>query len=104
MGGAVLLTIAFAAGIDFGALASPGLFWLLMAALFPQLVGHSLLTWALRRTTPTVVGLATLAEPVGSTVLGAVLLAERPDLLIVIGCAVTLGGVALGLLARDDSD
>lgn len=101
VGGVVLLVVALVVGVDFGGLASPGLGWLLMAALFPQLVGHSLLTWSLRRTTPTTVGLATLAEPVGSTVLGAVLLAERPDLLIVLGCVVTLCGVAVGLTARN---
>ncbi len=103
VGGVLLLAIALVAGIDFAGLASPGLLWLLMAALFPQLVGHSLLTWSLRHTTPTTVGLATLAEPVGSTMLGALLLAERPDLLIVVGCGVTLCGVAVGLLARDES-
>lgn len=67
--------------------------WLLLAALVPQLVGHTLLTWALRWATPTAVGISTLGEPVGATLLGWAWLAEVPSATVLAGCAITLAGV-----------
>lgn len=70
--------------------------WIALSALVPQVVGHTLLTYALRRATPTEVGLATAAEPVLSTLLAWFWLAEVPTSLVFCGCAVTLVGVVLG--------
>ena len=55
------------------------LLWLLLAALIPQLVGHTLLTTALRQATPTQVGLATIGEPVGTTLIAWIWLDEIPS-------------------------
>lgn len=82
------------------AMALPGaeaLGWIAMSALVPQVIGHSLLTRALRDATPTVVGLSTCAEPVLSTLLAALLLEERPGGWVLVGCAVTLSGVLVGV-------
>jgi len=74
--------------------------YLALAALLPQLVGHGLLTWALRHTSPTVVGIATLGEPVGSTLLGWLWLGEVPGAATLAGCAIVLAAVALALSRR----
>lgn len=71
--------------------------WLLLGALVPQLVGHNLLTWVLRRTAPTVVGLATVGEPVVSAALGWIWLDEPVALLTGLGCGVVLAGIAVGV-------
>lgn len=70
--------------------------WIALSALVPQVVGHTLLTFALRRATPTEVGLATAAEPVLSTLLAWLWLTEVPTSVVLGGCAVTLVGVILG--------
>lgn len=88
---------AIAGGAEIGWPTPASVFWIAMSALIPQLIGHTALTWALRHTSPTAVGLATTAEPVLSTVLAALWLAEVPPLMVLVGGAITLGGVILGL-------
>jgi len=68
-----------------------------LAALVPQLVGHNLLTWSVRYTTPTVVGTASLGEPVGAALLGWAWLGEPVSLTVGLGCALTLVSVFLAL-------
>ena len=97
VGGLTLLATAAATGV----LTMPStaaLGWLTLAALVPQLVGHSLLTWALRHTRPTVVGLATIGEPIGSTALGWMIFGERVGVVVAVGCAITLAAVVLALV------
>jgi drug/metabolite transporter (DMT)-like permease len=65
--------------------------------LVPQLVGHSLLTWALRHTGPASVAMATVGEPVGATLLTWWWLHESPTPTVLLGCSVTLIGVGLAL-------
>lgn len=74
--------------------------WIALAALLPQLIGHTLLTSALRRATPTEVGLATAAEPVLSTLLAWVWLNELPTPVVLLGCGVALIGVVVGVAGR----
>ncbi|MDQ3034650.1 MAG: DMT family transporter [Myxococcota bacterium] len=103
--GALVLAIAWLATAPLASLSASALpsmqalGWIAMSALIPQLVGHTLLTRALRRATPTVVGLATCSEPVLSTLLAIPILGERPEPVVLIGCAVTLAGVLGGVRA-----
>jgi drug/metabolite transporter (DMT)-like permease len=97
VGGVVLLVTARSLGVDPLPASREAWMWLTLSALLPQMVGHSLLTWSLRHTTPTVVGLATVGEPVGATVLGVLLLHEIPGGLTLLGCAVTLAAVVIAL-------
>ncbi|HUK66405.1 MAG TPA: DMT family transporter [Anaeromyxobacteraceae bacterium] len=66
-----------------------------LLALVPQLLGHSLLNWALRWLSGTFVALAILAEPIVSTLLAIPVLGERPRLHQLVGGAVLLAGVGL---------
>jgi drug/metabolite transporter (DMT)-like permease len=73
---------------------------LFLLAVGPQLIGHSSLNWALRHLPAAAVGVVTLGEPVGSTVLACFLLGEVPTPLQVAGGALILGGIYLSLQRR----
>ena len=64
-------------------------------ALGPMLLGHTGMNWALKYLPAYVVNLTTLGEPVGATLLGALIPAIRqiPSVTTLLGGAVVLGGV-----------
>jgi len=97
VGGVALLLGALLAGIPIEASSRAALGWIVLSALVPQLIGHNLLTWALRHAKPTLVGMATVGEPVGSTILGWWLLSEAVSPQVALGCAITLTGVLLAM-------
>ncbi|MBI5878820.1 MAG: DMT family transporter [Chloroflexi bacterium] len=70
------------------------LMFVLLAAV-PQLLGHSAYNFALRHLSATLVSVATLGEPIGSTLLAALILGEQPPAVVLIGGLVVLGGIAL---------
>jgi len=78
----------------------PSLGWVAMTALISQLVGHTALTWALRHASPTLVALATTAEPVIASVITLLWLGELPAMLVIVGSAITLCGVVVGMTGR----
>jgi len=67
--------------------------WLTLVAVFPQIVGHSALNWALGHVTATFVALAVLAEPIGSTLLAWIVLQEPPTFSTLIGGLLILVGI-----------
>lgn len=69
--------------------------FLVLVALVPQVLGHSLLNWSLARVTATLVSIAVMAEPVVSTVLALVLLREAPPITSYAGGVVILTGIYL---------
>ncbi len=73
---------------------------LLVAAVVPQLVGHGLLTWSLRAATPTQVGVATVGEPVGASLLAWWIFAEVPGPWTLVGCACTSCAVLIAARLR----
>lgn len=72
----------------------------LWLGLLPGIVGHGLLNWAVRRVPVHVVSLAALLEPAGAAVLAWLLLAEVPVARELLGAALLIAGVALGLPRR----
>ena len=72
-----------------------------LMALGPQLLGHSLLNWALRYLSAPAVSIAILGEPVISTALAAPILGEPPGIVRIVGGAIILAGVYVAL--RDES-
>lgn len=50
--------------------------WLVLLAVVPQLLGHTIFNWALKYLYTALVSISLLGEPVGSTVLVALLLEE----------------------------
>jgi len=83
-----LVALALAAGAPLGGFGRESWLALLALAVGPQLLGHSSFNWALKYLSATLIALAILGEPVGSTILAWWLLEEPVG-------AVKLGGMAL---------
>lgn len=69
----------------------------LYLGLVPGVIGHGLLNWAVRRMPVHIVSLAVLLEPLGSTALAWVVLSRGVTAFEVLGAAVVLLGVVLGM-------
>jgi drug/metabolite transporter (DMT)-like permease len=69
--------------------------WLWVMALGPQILGHTLLNWALRYVEASIISGTILAEPVVSALLAWLILSEAPGLATVFGGAVVLVGLCL---------
>ena len=69
--------------------------WLLFLAMAvgPGVLGHTVINWVLEEVESTVVGVALVGEPVGSTILAALLLGEIPGMLTVVGGGIVLAGI-----------
>ncbi|NUB91716.1 DMT family transporter [Haloterrigena sp. SYSU A558-1] len=83
--------------------AYPAREWLLFLgmAVGPGVFGHTVVNWTLKHLESVVVSVAWLGEPVGSTVLAVLLLAEVPDAVTIAGGAVVLAGIYLTTVGRD---
>ena len=66
---------------------------LVLLALVPQLIGHSSLNLAVRLIPVTLVSVAILGEPVGATILGALIIGEAPTVNELFGGVLILGGI-----------
>ena len=95
VGGSTLLVAAALLGIPLIPPTSDAFFWIVMATLIPQLIGHTALTYALRFASPTAVSMATVAEPAGAALLAWVILSEQLSLTVALGCLLTMGAVTL---------
>ena len=81
-----------------------GYVWVIATGLVPQLIGHSALNYALAYLPATYVSLATQMEPILSAFVAALIFAEIPGPLQIIGGAVILGGVILASLGQSGND
>jgi drug/metabolite transporter (DMT)-like permease len=78
---------------------APQVFALFLAiAIFPQLIGHSSLNWALGFLPAAYVAIVAVSEPVGATILAIIVFREIPSLLVVGGSIIILAGVFLASL------
>ncbi len=96
-GAMALWLTALTQGIPFEAASTDALIYLALAALIPQLIGHTSLTWVLRFKRPTIVGIATVGEPIGATLIGWLWLDLGVDSTTAIGCLVTMTAVGVAL-------
>ena len=65
----------------------------ILLALFSTVLGHSIFSWCLKYFSPSFVSASKLCEPVVAAILAAILFAELPSLLQILGAALILGGV-----------
>jgi drug/metabolite transporter (DMT)-like permease len=70
--------------------------WVILIAVIPQLIGHSLINWSLGHLPASYVSLSLLGEPVGSALLALVVLQEHPSVIQTIGAIVIILGLILG--------
>ncbi len=64
-------------------------------AIVPQIGGHTLYNWALRYVPAPLVSVSLVGEPIGSSLLAWILLAELPSTLVAIGALLALAGIFL---------
>lgn len=69
--------------------------WLVCLAVIPQLIGHTSYNWSLKHFSTTYVSIALQGEPIGSTLLGILLLREVPTPVKVAGGLVILIGIVV---------
>jgi drug/metabolite transporter (DMT)-like permease len=67
--------------------------WVVLVAVIPQLIGHSLINWSLGHLPASYVSLSLLGEPVGSALLALVFLREQPSTLQFTGAFVIMLGL-----------
>ncbi|MFQ5942973.1 MAG: DMT family transporter [Anaerolineales bacterium] len=77
--------------------------WLVLLAVFPQLIAHTSYNWALGYAAAAIVSLVLLAEPVASSVLALVFLDETPTTLRLAGGILILAGIGLGSYRTDST-
>ena len=93
MAAIVMLIILFVSGQTLFGYSPMTYLWLLLIAIFPQLIGHSTYNWALRYLPVALVAVVTLGEPIGSSILAFVILKEIPTILQIIGGILILAGI-----------
>lgn len=96
-----LLAFAAANGSPLTGLPLESYLWMALAALVPQVVGHTILNWALGYVPVTNLTLAVRAEPVLATLLAIPILDEIPPWTVVPGGALLLLGVYLAARSED---
>ena len=94
---ALLLGLALATRTPLGGHPASAYVFIVLLALVPQLIGHNAMNWALGSLSAAVVAVAILGEPVGSALIGAVVLGEVPGVVEALGGAVVLSGVYVAL-------
>jgi drug/metabolite transporter (DMT)-like permease len=97
---AVLLPLALLTDSDLWGYSAETWFWLFTITVGPQILGHTVLNWALAYVEASIISGAILAEPVVAAVLAWLLLSETPGSPTVIGGAIVLSGLYLLLRGR----
>jgi drug/metabolite transporter (DMT)-like permease len=77
--------------------------WLILLALVPQLLGHSIFNWSLKYIPVSLVSVTLLGEPVGSTVLAYFILQELPGWVKISGAVLILAGIWLAARTGEDN-
>ncbi len=67
--------------------------YLVLLAVIPQLMGHTIFNWALGYLSAAYVSITLLGEPIGSTILAYIILHERPTLIKILGGVLILVGI-----------
>ena len=88
-----LIAVCLVAGHTFSGYPRQTYLMFFLLAAVPQIIGHSSYNWALKYLPATLVGVATLGEPIGSTILACFILNETPTLAKIGGGALILTGI-----------
>ena len=81
----------------------PVYLYVLLMAIFSQLIGHTSINWSLRWLSTPLVTLAILFEPIGSSILGFLLFKEIPSIFVFIGAIFILVGVIFAIVSFQDN-
>jgi drug/metabolite transporter (DMT)-like permease len=75
-------------------------FYILLMAIFSQLIGHTCFNWAVTQVSPTFLSLIILFEPVVSSFLGWIFFREIPSFMTICGGIIILSGVAVAIVGE----
>jgi drug/metabolite transporter (DMT)-like permease len=75
-------------------------FYILLMAIFPQLIGHTAFNWAINQISATLVTLTILFEPVLASLLGMIIFQEIPPIQVILGGIIILTGVAVAIMGK----
>ncbi len=79
--------------------------WLILLALIPQVIGHSLINWSLGVMPAYYVAISLLGEPIGSTILAIFILKEIPTTSEIISAGIILLGIVIAITgSKNTSD
>lgn len=96
----VLILFSLSLKKPFFGFSSSTYLYLFLLALIPQLIGHTTFNWALRYLSTSIVAIAILGEPVGSTLLAYFILKEGLTVLKIVGGSLILIGISIALQKR----
>ena len=95
-----LVFLAWVQGDSFFGYPSKDYLLFFLLAVFPQLIGHTSVNWALKFFSASVVAVFILGEPVGAAILAYLILGENPGRNLLWGGGLVLLGIYLG--AREE--
>ncbi len=95
MAAIVLIVIMFGMGESPLGYPAAAYLWMVLLALIPQMLGHSIFNWSLKYIPVSLVSVTLLGEPVGSTILAYFILQENPGWMKIIGAFLILAGIWL---------
>ena len=99
-----LTIISFITGDGMTGYGSMNIFWALMLAIFPTMLGHSLYSWSLKYVSPVFMSTSVLLEPVFSTIMAVFLFKEIPVFMQITGIIIIIIGVVTYSLAKDANE
>lgn len=73
----------------------------IIAALAPSLIGHATYNYSMRNLPAFIVGVAILGEPIGATILGVIMLNQRPDPITILYAGIILIGIVLTSVSQN---
>lgn len=100
---ALLLAAATLSGAALGGFSARTWLWIVLLAAVPQGIGHTVFNHVLRDVEPTMVAIAIMGEPIGSTLLAWGIFKEPPPWSVVVGGALILAGIYVAVSGRGGS-
>lgn len=100
----ILISLSLFSGYGFNGYSRGVYFWMILLAIVPQLLGHSILNWLLGFLPAIYVAISLLGEPVGSSILAWFILKEIPTIIEIIGAILILTGILITTLIRQNQD
>lgn len=94
----VLLIFCFVIKLPLNGYNPTSYIWLLLLAIIPQLFGHSVINWVLGILPASIVSIALLGEPVGSSILAWIIIGEVPSWVEIIGGGFIILGISLSMI------
>lgn len=99
-----LIVLCLAMGHSFSGYPQQTYLMFVLLAAVPQIIGHSSYNWALKYLPATFVGVGTLGEPVGSSILAYFILRETPTLVKIGGGVLILAGIYVSSRAESTAE